>query len=303
MAIGQKGWLRVASDEFLDKSKFPNVPVLAPGAEKPLHWDFVSWAQTNGEQKFGNSIGNSQFGENKDCPFIDAFYFYQQEKTVYFTETDKDSVVIAALQVATLKDSAATGIPGCFEVSDKKDTWALCETKDAEADLWICALKTALGQKCDTTEGVAIEKVTHVVQPVMIVPLPAPNCETDWNYDSHGDDWVCRCNEGLEQSPIDLPWGSSLELLKFNAEFDYVSVPKDRIKVHYETNMLKIEFRDDVEIKEEERRFGTLHDVDGTVYAATEIRIHTPGEHKIAGKQYEMEIQIIHESIEGNFKN
>jgi hypothetical protein len=56
-----------------------------------------------------------------------------------------------------------------------------------------------------------------------------------------------------------------------------VSVPKDRIEVHYETNMLKIEFRDDVEIKEEERRFGTLHDVDGTVYAATEIRIHTPG--------------------------
>lgn len=48
----------------------------------------------------------------------------------------------------------------------------------------------------------------------MIVPLPAPNCATDWNYDIHGDDWVCRCNEGLEQSPIDLPFGSSLELLK-----------------------------------------------------------------------------------------
>lgn len=68
-----------------------------------------------------------------------------------------------------------------------------------------------------------------------------------------------------------------MPLARFNAEFDYVSVPKDRIEVHYETNMLKIEFRDDIDIKEEERRFGTLHDVDGTVYAATEIRIHTPG--------------------------
>jgi len=67
--------------------------------------------------------------------------------------------------------------------------------------------------------------------------------------------------------------------------------------------MLKIEFKDDLDIKENEKNFGTIHDVDGTVYAATEIRIHTPGEHTVAGKTYDMEIQIIHESIEGNFKN
>lgn len=56
-----------------------------------------------------------------------------------------------------------------------------------------------------------------------------------------------------------------------------MSVPKDRIHIHYETNMLKIEFKDDLDIKENEKNFGTIHDVDGTVYAATEIRIHTPG--------------------------
>ena len=81
--------------------------------------------------------------------------------------------------------------------------------------MWICAIKTALGLKCDTTDGVVVEKILKIVQPVMIVPLPAPNCATDWNYDVHGDDWVCRCNEGLEQSPIDLPFGSSLEYLKY----------------------------------------------------------------------------------------
>jgi len=43
-----------------------------------------------------------------------------------------------------------------------------------------------------------VVKTLKIVQPVMIVPLPAPNCATDWNYDVHGDDWVCRCNEGLE---------------------------------------------------------------------------------------------------------
>ena len=64
---------------------------------------------------------------------------------MYFTESEKDSVVIAALNVVSLKDSAQLGIPGCFEVADKTDKWSLCETKDAEGDLWICAIKTALG--------------------------------------------------------------------------------------------------------------------------------------------------------------
>jgi len=161
---------------------------------------------------------------------------------------------------------------------------------DGDADLWICAIKTALGQKCDTAEGVAVEKVTKILQPVMIVPLPAPNCETDWNYNEHGNDWVCRCNEGLEQSPIDMPFGSSLELLKFNAEFDYVNVPRDELHIVYENNMLRIKFREDQDGKSEGDSFGTIHDLDGTVYNAVEIRIHTPAEHTIAGHTYKMEI-------------
>lgn len=124
----------------------------------------------------------------------------------------------------------------------------------------------------------------------MIVPLPAPNCQTDWNYNEHGNDWVCRCNEGLEQSPIDMPFGSSLELLKFNAEFDYVNVPRDEIHIVYETNMLRIKFKEDQDGDSEHDSFGTIHDLDGTVYNAVEIRIHTPAEHTIAGHTYKMEI-------------
>jgi carbonic anhydrase len=36
--------------------------------------------------------------------------------------------------------------------------------------------------------------------------------------------------------------------------------------------------------------FGQLTDIDNTVYSATEIRIHTPGEHTIKGDNFEMEI-------------
>jgi len=33
---------------------------------------------------------------------------------------------------------------------------------------------------------------------MMIIALPSPDCARDWNYNFHGSNWVCRCNEGLE---------------------------------------------------------------------------------------------------------
>ena len=50
----------------------------------------------------------------------------------------------------------------------------------------------------------------------MIIPLPSPDCVTDWNYNFHGMDWVCKCNEGREQSPIDLPDTKGGIELRFN---------------------------------------------------------------------------------------
>ena len=41
--------------------------------------------------------------------------------------------------------------------------------------------------------------------------------------------------------------------------------------------MLRIKFKEDLDLKEEEESFGEIHDLDGTVYRAIEIRIHTPG--------------------------
>ncbi len=41
-------------------------------------------------------------------------------------------------------------------------------------------------------------------------------------------------------------------------------------------------------------KFGKVVTVDGAVFHAQEIIIHTPSEHKIDGKLYDMEVQIIH---------
>jgi len=41
-------------------------------------------------------------------------------------------------------------------------------------------------------------------------------------------------------------------------------------------------------------KFGKAVTLDGAVYYAEEIVFHTPSEHKIDGKQYDMEVQILH---------
>jgi hypothetical protein len=50
-------------------------------------------------------------------------------------------------------------------------------------------------------------------------------------------------------------------------------VAKEDIHIVFENNMLRIKHKKE----HEDKNFGKIHDLDGTVYEATEIRIHTPG--------------------------
>jgi len=50
--------------------------------------------------------------------------------------------------------------------------------------------------------------------------------------------------------------------------------------------MLRIKFKKDYKAK----NFGKITDLDGTIYEAKEIRIHSPAEHTVAGKKFDMEI-------------
>lgn len=56
---------------------------------------------------------------------------------------------------------------------------------------------------------------------------------------------------------------------------------------------------DDKKDDPSERIFAKLKDLDDTEYEAKVIQIHTPGEHKINGQIYDMEIQLIFESVRG----
>lgn len=55
-----------------------------------------------------------------------------------------------------------------------------------------------LGQECEKTAATDVVIEDKVIQPIMVVPIPSPDCAVDWNYNEHGKDWKCRCNEGRE---------------------------------------------------------------------------------------------------------
>ena len=70
--------------------------------EKKISFDPIAFAIANGGEggmKFENSIGNSKFNltENPDIKHVDSFYVRLQGNYLYFTETDKDTVVLAAI--------------------------------------------------------------------------------------------------------------------------------------------------------------------------------------------------------------
>jgi len=61
------------------------------------------------------------------------------------------------------------------------------------------------------------------------MPIPSPWCNENWNYNSLGSHWECRCWDGLNQSPIDLPNEASLESLNTSAQIEFEKVDSEMI--------------------------------------------------------------------------
>jgi hypothetical protein len=76
--------------------------------------------------------------------------------------------------------------PGCFRVQDSsKKNWILCSTDGACPEDWRCKIHTAIGKTCEPCPDQA-EEPSIEIAPMMIIPVAAPNCKFDWNYNYHG---------------------------------------------------------------------------------------------------------------------
>ena len=234
---------------------------------------------------------NLKFTNQGAIPTEDSFYFRITGKNLYYTETGSDMQVLGAISITNIQSTGPSELEDdCFNVQNSEDDeWHLCANTYSEREKWYNAINKAIGNDSSATVAssqVIIEEVEHVEQPMIIINTPSPYCNEDWSFKNYGKNWECKCTEGKQQSPIDLPRRKTALPTQGAALFDYFKVSKANAKFVWEDGMVKIK-----------GTFGTLTDVDMAEYEAYEIRIHTPSEHRIRGKQYDMEIQIVHKPL------
>jgi carbonic anhydrase len=309
------GWLAISSKELRNIVRFPPLQKLDAN-EKEIVDDI--------------DIGVEDFRINhaaKDCtdplkPADERFFWFRMDcDRIWYSSTASDLNILGVLKVTEIEDvkenNDISGKGEIFCLTFKDDVhkeWRLCSEDENIITMWYCVIKECMGQhdgkapegksmdKCYTTTSnygpkVVISKKV-IKKPIIMVPLPSPTCNQDWNYDQNGDDWECTCQEGKEQSPIDLPpipetIGSPVKPMFQYKEIAYISdeetlegllVRQEKIHISVEENLLQIWHKD----------FGKSVTVDGTIYNAQRITFHTPSNHKINGKQFPLELSIIH---------
>ena len=202
--------------------------------------------------------------------------------------------------------------PNCFRIQNKqRDRWDLCAKDAAEQRTWVCAISAAMGHPCEgqNQQGPLIINEKRIVkEPMILIPLPSPVCNEDWNYGNKN--WNCKCSEGFEQSPINVE-RRCVSNINETASFEWFKVKTESLVAVYEENMMKIKCKDDkgTELLAGEQDlcagvvFGKIIDSDFTEYESREIRFHTPAEHTIEGRKFDLEIQFIFKpTSDGDFK-
>jgi len=124
--------------------------------------------------------------------------------------------------------------------------WVLCTVDKSCTEDWPTELVKTTGQKfpgCppepaakeeekkeEKKEGIMVEKKVIEIQPFFLTPQPAEDCKFDWDYKFHGMNWKCNCNEGLQQSPINIPPHDGLEYVKKPIKFEYNYLESNEIE-------------------------------------------------------------------------
>ncbi len=296
-------WLMISSPSFKNTIKFP--PVKLPSGQT------ITIKSDSNNFRINEAYKNTLEDPEK-APSDRYFWFRQVGSNIYYSLTEPDINILGVVSIKSIhsirkKNKGFLAFnPTCFEVNDlENQQWTLCANSEEIMKKWLCKLQIVLFQKtldpiCNQgnkdSKVTVIEKI--ITQPIIIIPTPSPMCNEGWNYHQMGRDWNCECAEGREQSPINLPTKSNAIDTVIRPFFQYDEIPY----LNKETTLdgmvkanknLRIKLVDNV-LRIINPNFGKLITMDGAVYHAQEISIHTPSEHTIDGKKYDMEIQIVH---------
>jgi len=139
--------------------------------------------------------------------------------------------VVGQMPIKNIKELVPNVGQSCFKMENRHSKWTLCAASKAEEQEWYCSLKYALDDPCGqpkkekSKDGIEeIEGHFNIIQPEWILPMPSPWCNQDWDYSSLGTNWECRCYDGENQSPIDLPGIEELEVITLGADINFKKV-------------------------------------------------------------------------------
>lgn len=235
-------------------------------------------------------------------------YFFARLNPPYISiSSSKNSTILLGFNIKSLStQSSISSSKFCFDAisSDDKE-YTLCFDSNKSKFKFVCAINTIIKQsipECianatiNDTSSSTPETVIDIneYEPIILIPQQSPYCNADWNYNNKGNDWECICKEGKEQSPIDLDKSGVIEsdiapLFTFNSlnVEDKLSVTgqvleKKYLQFEYQGNALKIFAKN----------FAKITTMNGAVFEGQEIAFHTPAEHTINGKKFDMEMEI-----------
>lgn len=294
-------WFMVSSKAFRDPRKFPPI-TLKDNSQVRIEVDLKDF-------RINNAHGNPDMQDK--LPSNKFFWFRLSGLNIYYSSTKSDINILGAIAIDSLSSIVSTGtdasteyITTCFSVSDHaRDEWKICGLDEVIVKNWYCQIKSFLKEEdlvlCPQTDASTpiVEKIVNITQPIIIIPIPTRQCNQGWNYQKDGSDWECDCAEGKEQAPIDLPEIKEAVDSAVRPLFQYDSIdPKtvtETLDGMQSNGKLQIQLKENL-LRVFHNKFGKVITMDGAVYYAEEIVFHSPSEHTIKGKKYDMEMQVIH---------
>ena len=295
----KEGWLKVSSSQLKNINRFPKI-LLPDTLEHQIPTERDYFRVNEGYDPVRNP-------QSPPSPF--HFWMRLSFRNLYYALTQDSINVVGTIPVDDIDDAVVlkeySRSANCFKILDQQSKdWTLCATSKEDRNQWVCKIKAVKKLESEqlcvkrllADEAIIIEK--RVTQPIILIPLASPMCNENFNYLMNGLDWNCDCKEGREQSPLDLPGKESAIKSPVKPIFEYHEVDIREVLTTIDGSLksrenLKIEIVNHA-LKIKHNNFGRVVTMDGSLYTAQEIIFHTPAEHSINGKIYDMEMQIIH---------
>jgi carbonic anhydrase len=298
MRLLLEDWLRISSPMFKNRARFPSISM--PNG---------TMIEINVDHNFFRI--NSAFDDNNPDPTMPPgilyFWFRLSGRNIYYSSTTSDVNILGAIRIINIIDTNPhndySTEATCFTIKDNElKNWKLCADSIDIRNKWVCKIKEILminDDLCLHKEGnqpTVIERI--VKEPIILIPLPSRMCNEGWDYMRHGVNWECECSEGKEQSPINLPPREKAIDSPIRPLFQYENAEAKATYTTLDDHMREGEYikirNVDGALRIFHKYFGKVVTLDGAVFNAEEVVFHTPAEHTIDGKKYDMEMQIIH---------